>query len=106
MQVLVHDALTVRRQQMPPLAWAQRFAAPATHLDDLLAQFGPGAVADALAPALPRGAPVPGVVVDVDGPHLVAVDADDEQPADGPAEAPDLHSIGNAAGTTGYRYKE
>jgi hypothetical protein len=50
-QVLVHDELLARRTRMTPLAWAQRFAAPATQLADLLAQYGPGAVADARANA-------------------------------------------------------
>ncbi|MCI0690088.1 MAG: hypothetical protein L0Y54_23055, partial [Sporichthyaceae bacterium] len=50
-QVLVHDELLARRGRMTPLAWAQRFATPATQLADLLAQYGPGAVADARANA-------------------------------------------------------
>ena len=50
-QVLVHDELLARRGRMTPLAWAQRFATPATQLADLLAQYGSGAVADARANA-------------------------------------------------------
>jgi hypothetical protein len=50
-QILVQDELIARQGRMTPLAWAQRFAAPATQLADLLAQYGPGAVADARANA-------------------------------------------------------
>lgn len=50
-QVLVHDELHARRARMTPLAWAQRYAAPATQLGELLAQYSPAAVADARAQA-------------------------------------------------------
>ncbi|MDR7277721.1 hypothetical protein [Catenuloplanes atrovinosus] len=36
---------------MTPLAWAQRFTTPTTQVAGLLAQYGPGAVADARANA-------------------------------------------------------
>jgi hypothetical protein len=46
-QIQVHDRLVARRAQMPPLAWAERFAAPHARLTDILDQHGPAAVDDA-----------------------------------------------------------
>jgi hypothetical protein len=46
-QVLVHDALAQRREQMDPLQWAQRFALPHAQLTDLLGQHDETALADA-----------------------------------------------------------
>jgi hypothetical protein len=46
-QVLVHDALTQRRDQMDPLQWAHRFALPYAQLTDLLSQHDETAIADA-----------------------------------------------------------
>jgi hypothetical protein len=46
-QVLVHDALSQRREQMDPLQWAQRFALRHMQLTDLLGQHDETAVADA-----------------------------------------------------------
>lgn len=46
-QVLVHDRLAERREQMDPLQWAQRFSGPHARLADLLDQHGEAAVADA-----------------------------------------------------------
>jgi hypothetical protein len=45
-QVLVHDALTQRRDQMDPLQWAHRFALPYAQLTDLLSQHDETAIAD------------------------------------------------------------
>lgn len=50
-QVLVHDALQVRRAELTPLRWAQRFAEAATRLADLLDHHPPAAIADARAAA-------------------------------------------------------
>ncbi|MFF1715545.1 hypothetical protein [Streptomyces sp. NPDC058268] len=47
LQVLVHDRLAQRREQMDPLQWAQRFAGPHERLADLLDQHDEMAVADA-----------------------------------------------------------
>lgn len=46
-QVLVHDRLAERREQMEPLQWAARFAGPHAQLADLLDQHDESAVADA-----------------------------------------------------------
>ncbi len=37
------DLLTRKRQEMPALKWAQKFARPAQQLEDLLEQAGPAA---------------------------------------------------------------
>ncbi|MFJ7625945.1 hypothetical protein ACIQZN_05570 [Streptomyces sp. NPDC097595] len=46
-QVLVHDRLSERREQMDALQWARRFAGPLARLADLLAEADEAAVADA-----------------------------------------------------------
>jgi hypothetical protein len=46
-QVVVHDRLAERREQMDALQWAQWFAAPHAQLSDLLDQHDETAVADA-----------------------------------------------------------
>jgi hypothetical protein len=46
-QVLVHDRLAERREQMDPLRWAERFAAPHAQLADLIGQHDQAAVVDA-----------------------------------------------------------
>ncbi|MFD5063821.1 MULTISPECIES: hypothetical protein [unclassified Streptomyces] len=46
-QVLVHDRLEERREQLDSLQWAQRFAAPHAQLADLIDQHDEAAVADA-----------------------------------------------------------
>jgi hypothetical protein len=46
-QIVVHDRLTARRTQMPPLAWAERFSGAHARLADILDQHGQTAVADA-----------------------------------------------------------
>ncbi|MEU5108171.1 hypothetical protein AB0H07_38940 [Streptomyces sp. NPDC021354] len=46
-QVLVHDRLEERREQMDPLQWAARFAGPHAQLADLLGEHDETAVADA-----------------------------------------------------------
>ena len=46
-QVLVHDALSQRREQMDALQWAQRFALPHAQLTDLLGQHDETAIVDA-----------------------------------------------------------
>jgi hypothetical protein len=46
-QVLVHDALSKRREQMDVLQWAQRFGLPHAQLTDLLGQHDETSVADA-----------------------------------------------------------
>jgi hypothetical protein len=46
-QVLVHDALSQRREQINALQWAQRFALPHAQLTDLLSQHDQAALADA-----------------------------------------------------------
>ncbi|MFE6164943.1 hypothetical protein ACFQ7F_39215 [Streptomyces sp. NPDC056486] len=46
-QVVVHDRLAERREQMDTLQWAQRFAAPHAQLADLLDQHDEAAVEDA-----------------------------------------------------------
>ncbi|MFJ2745847.1 hypothetical protein ACIO3O_40020 [Streptomyces sp. NPDC087440] len=46
-QVVVHDRLADRREQMDTLRWAQRFAGPHAQLADLLAQHDATAVEDA-----------------------------------------------------------
>ncbi len=46
-QVLVHDALSQRREQIDALQWAQRFALPYAQLTDLLSQHDQAALADA-----------------------------------------------------------
>jgi hypothetical protein len=46
-QVLVHDALAQRREQMDPLLWTERFALPHAQLTDLLGQHDETAIADA-----------------------------------------------------------
>jgi hypothetical protein len=46
-QVLVHDALSQRREQIDVLQWAQRFARPHAQLTDLLGQHDQAALADA-----------------------------------------------------------
>lgn len=46
-QVLVHDRLSERREQIDALRWARRFAAPHAQLADLLAQHDATAVDDA-----------------------------------------------------------
>ncbi|MEV0536202.1 hypothetical protein [Kitasatospora sp. NPDC050463] len=46
-QVLVHDRLAERHEQMDPLQWATRFAGPQAQLADLLDQHDEVAVADA-----------------------------------------------------------
>jgi hypothetical protein len=43
-QVLTLDALELRRADLPPLRWAQRFAAPHAQLGDLLSQFPTAAI--------------------------------------------------------------
>ncbi|MGW4272690.1 hypothetical protein ACWEGQ_10050 [Streptomyces seoulensis] len=48
-QVLVLDALKVRRQEMTPLRWAERLAEPAARLADLLGHHSPAALTDARA---------------------------------------------------------
>ncbi|MFJ1936298.1 hypothetical protein ACIOGZ_27005 [Kitasatospora sp. NPDC088160] len=52
-QVLVHDKLAERRQQIDALRWAQRFALPHSQLADLLAQHDETAVEDARRSAAP-----------------------------------------------------
>ncbi|MBT2405865.1 MULTISPECIES: hypothetical protein [unclassified Streptomyces] len=47
LQVLVHDRLAERRDQMDALPWAQRFAGPHAQLADLLDQHDEAAVHDA-----------------------------------------------------------
>lgn len=54
-QVLVHDALSQRREQMDPLQWAQRFALPHAQLTDLLGQHDETAIADARRNATDAG---------------------------------------------------
>ncbi|OIJ85078.1 hypothetical protein BIV25_45035 [Streptomyces sp. MUSC 14] len=46
-QVLVHDRLLQRREEMDALRWAERFAGPHAQLADLLDQHDEAAVADA-----------------------------------------------------------
>ncbi|MFF1844220.1 hypothetical protein ACFVW9_21120 [Streptomyces sp. NPDC058217] len=46
-QVLVHDQLSERREQMDVLQWVQRFAGPLARLTDLLAEADEAAVTDA-----------------------------------------------------------
>lgn len=46
-QILVHDRLTERRDQMDKLQWARRFAAPFAQLADLLEEADAAAVEDA-----------------------------------------------------------
>ncbi|MCC9706159.1 hypothetical protein E4N62_13305 [Streptomyces sp. MNU76] len=46
-QVLVHDRLAERREQLDPLQWAERFAGPHAQLADLLDQHDEAAVTDA-----------------------------------------------------------
>ncbi|MER6282464.1 hypothetical protein [Streptomyces sviceus] len=46
-QVLVHDRLVERREQVDALRWASRFAGPQAQLADLLAEHDESAVADA-----------------------------------------------------------
>lgn len=46
-QVLVHDVIEARRQEMTPLRWAERYAQPATRLADLLSRHHPAAIDDA-----------------------------------------------------------
>lgn len=46
-QVLVHDRLLQRREQMDPLQWATRFAGPHGQLEDLLGEHDETAVEDA-----------------------------------------------------------
>jgi len=46
-QVLIHDRLAERREQMDPLQWAGRFAGPHAQLADLLDQHDDVAVSDA-----------------------------------------------------------
>ncbi|MET7772005.1 hypothetical protein [Nocardia sp. NPDC005366] len=53
LQVIVHDRLTQRREQMNALHWAQRFAAPHAQLADLLEQHDRAAVEDARTSAGP-----------------------------------------------------
>ncbi|MFD4248015.1 hypothetical protein ACFWP3_41550 [Streptomyces sp. NPDC058525] len=47
LQVIVHDRLAARREEMDTLRWAQRFAGPHAQLADLLDQHDEAAVADA-----------------------------------------------------------
>jgi hypothetical protein len=53
LQVLVHDRLTMRRDQMDTLRWAERFASPHAQLADLLDQHDAAVVDDARASAGP-----------------------------------------------------
>ncbi|MGW8992587.1 hypothetical protein ACWGRF_22010 [Streptomyces zhihengii] len=53
LQVLVHDRLAERREQMDPLQWASRFAGPHAQLADLLDQADETAVEDARKAAGP-----------------------------------------------------
>ncbi|MEV6724921.1 hypothetical protein AB0M94_28770 [Streptomyces xanthochromogenes] len=53
LQVLVHDRLAERREQMDPLQWAGRFAGPHAQLADLLDQADETAVEDARQAAGP-----------------------------------------------------
>ncbi|WP_216918054.1 hypothetical protein [Nocardia noduli] len=53
LQVIVHDRLTERREQMNTLYWAQRFAGPHAQLADLLEQHDRAAVEDARTGAGP-----------------------------------------------------
>jgi hypothetical protein len=46
-QVLVHDGLSQRREQIDALQWAQRFARPHAQLTDLLSQHDQAALSDA-----------------------------------------------------------
>ncbi|MFD3879849.1 hypothetical protein [Streptomyces microflavus] len=52
-QVVVHDRLAERRDQMGPLQWAERFAGPHAQLADLLDQADDAAVEDARKAAGP-----------------------------------------------------
>ncbi|MFC4960727.1 hypothetical protein ACFPFX_30975 [Streptomyces mauvecolor] len=52
-QVVVHDRLAERREQMGPLQWAERFAGPHAQLADLLDQADEAAVEDARKAAGP-----------------------------------------------------
>ncbi|MEU7292863.1 hypothetical protein AB0A76_06600 [Streptomyces exfoliatus] len=52
-QVVVHDRLAERREQMGPLQWAERFAGPHAQLADLLDQADETAVEDARRDAGP-----------------------------------------------------
>ncbi|UGY93921.1 hypothetical protein [Streptomyces gobiensis] len=53
MQVVIHDRLAERREQMGPLQWAERFAGPHAQLADLLDQADEAAVEDARKAAGP-----------------------------------------------------
>ncbi|MET8013421.1 hypothetical protein ABZU86_16300 [Streptomyces sp. NPDC005271] len=53
LQVVVHDRLAERREQMDPLQWAGRFAGPHAQLADLLDQADEAAVEDARKAAGP-----------------------------------------------------
>ncbi|MGV9895153.1 hypothetical protein [Streptomyces tendae] len=53
LQVVVHDRLAERREQMDPLHWAGRFAGPHAQLADLLDQADEAAVEDARKAAGP-----------------------------------------------------
>ncbi|MFF9547375.1 hypothetical protein ACF1B4_27765 [Streptomyces albidoflavus] len=53
LQVVVHDRLAERREQMGPLQWAERFAGPHAQLADLLDQADEAAVEDARKAAGP-----------------------------------------------------
>lgn len=53
LQVVVHDRLAERREQMDPLQWAARFAGPHAQLADLLDQADDAAVEDARKTAGP-----------------------------------------------------
>ncbi|AVZ75559.1 hypothetical protein SLUN_28465 [Streptomyces lunaelactis] len=53
LQIVVHDRLAERREQMGPLQWAERFAGPHAQLADLLDQADDTAVEDARRSAGP-----------------------------------------------------
>ncbi|MFZ3494394.1 hypothetical protein ACODT5_14430 [Streptomyces sp. 5.8] len=48
-QVLVHDRLEARKDDMTPLQWVRRFSGPQAQLSDLMDRHGPTAVDDARA---------------------------------------------------------